>query len=50
MKKAAEIMAMSAVELVLNKPLLNKVKAEFTERMKGKKYRLPPRCGKRPGQ
>ena len=41
MRKAAEIMAMAAIELTMNKPLLSKAKGEFKNNKKGKKYELP---------
>ena len=43
MLKAAEIMAMGVLELILNKPLLRKAQAEHKKTMKGRKYKLPPR-------
>ncbi len=41
MCKAAEIMAMAAIELTLNKSFLSKAKAEFKNNRTGKKYDLP---------
>ena len=41
MKKAAEIMAAGAAELVCQPALLSKAKAEFKAEKKGKKYDLP---------
>ena len=38
---AAEVMAMTAVELALNPPLLRKAKEEFRKNRRGKKYDLP---------
>lgn len=50
MRKAAEVMAMGALELMLNPPVLAKVQQEFGKAMKGKKYKLPPRSNlRRPG-
>jgi len=48
MLKAAEALAVAAVELVLNKPLLAKAKAQFRRQMKGKKYDLPMSPGAKP--
>ena len=41
MLKAAEMLAMAAVELAVNGPLLAKAKAEFKRNRAGKKYDLP---------
>jgi hypothetical protein len=50
MRKAAEVMAMGALELMLNPPILTKVQQEFRKAMKGKKYKLPARSNlRRPG-
>lgn len=40
MLKAAEVLAAAAVELVLNRALLRKAKAEFQKVRRGKKYKL----------
>jgi aminobenzoyl-glutamate utilization protein B len=41
MLKAAEYLAASAVELILNRPLLARAQSEFRKNLKGKKYELP---------
>jgi len=41
MLAAAEVMAMTAVELAINAPLRRKAKEEFRKNRKGKKYDLP---------
>lgn len=41
MLKAAEVLAAAAVELALNRPLLNRIKAEFRSNRRGKRYDLP---------
>ncbi len=41
MLKAAEVLALGAVELLLNAPLLRRAKAAFKANRKGKKYDLP---------
>ena len=41
LRRAAEVLAAAAVELVLNRPLLRKALAEFRRNRKGRKYSLP---------
>jgi len=48
MVKAAEVLAMAAIELAVNAPLRRRAQAEQTKARKGKKYALPMRKGARP--
>ncbi len=41
MKKAAQVLAGATLELVLNRPLLEKARAEFRKNRRGKRYNLP---------
>ena len=41
MLKAAEVLAAAAVELAINRPLLNKARSEFKTSRRGKRLKLP---------
>jgi len=47
MLKAAEYLAAGTMELVLNRSLLARAAAEFKEKMKGKRYKLPKKTSER---
>jgi len=48
MFKAAEVLAMAAIELAVNRPLLRRAQAEQKKARKGKKYALPMRRDAKP--